>query len=267
MGARKFNFIVAIDATSIVDESSSDLIKIPKKLMKLMEKGGVELGVKLILLHQPEFAPSVLFKESFLEKCHNLIEFTDNSLEFWFKLALALGSSIHTCFYTHNTKAYLTSIPENLKFIIMDSQSEEYDVTADPSIGKMQIQDLSDLDDFDFPTLKKLEIAHFEKCFPERAELESHPNFEQTLQDVIGKISKQFKKSENVELSKFVNTCNNLITQHLKSFKISLSRQDLFNDYLLSFVLEQFLADEIVNNRAIEVFAEKNIYHRKQLLD
>lgn len=240
MGAHKYNYILAIDATSVVDDSSAKSLKIPKKLMKLMEKGGVELGIKLIMLHQTDFTPTGLFKESFLEKCHNLIEFTDNSLDFWFKLALALGSSIHTCLYTHNTKAYLTSLPEKLKFIILD-QGEDYDVLKEPSIGRLEIHELTDLADFDYSSLKNIQIAHSEACFPERTELEQHPNFEQTLQDIVGKISKQFKRSETVEISKFVNTCNNLIQQHLISSKINLSKSELYRDYLLSYVLDQFL--------------------------
>lgn len=97
--------------------------------------------------------------------------------------------------------------------------------------------------------------------------MEENPHFEGILQEICGKIAKQFNNINSIDISKFSNTCNNLIRQHLASSKTKVSDQPLFKTYLLSSIFDELSSNQIIRSKGIDILIESHIYRDKDLLN
>lgn len=200
-----YTTVVAIDATQGVTDDSQSTVEIPRKLKKVIEKIGREVKIKLLILHDAEVLPSAFFKSKFITDYTDLISFTDDPIEFMFKIGLSLGHKINTILYSPKNEKYDMKFSKNLKFVISSSQTD-IDVDSIPTLGKLEVKPLADLQDFDYEIITDLDDKHFQECFPERYKLETSPFFKTSQDEILVKIKKQFSQIKNIEISKFANT-------------------------------------------------------------
>ena len=114
--------------------------------------------------------------------------------------------------------------------------------------------------------LNNLEEKHDEKKWSERFQLENDYRLDLLRDEIWDKIAKQLNNLEDMELSKFLNSCQNTIIQHLTSSKVKSHGFWQFKIYMLSFVLENLVSKEIISNKAIELIVG-DIFESKNILD
>jgi hypothetical protein len=266
MVSETYNFVVAIDAYVSSTPDEDNLVKIPKKLRKMLEKGEDDLGLKILILHNPEWFPTNFFKQSFLSKYSRFVNFWDNQNDFMLKIGLALGQKAHTLIYSSKYEKMELKMKEKLKFIFT-ADPLEVDIDKESSIGHLLIKPLEELDAITFDILEGIENLHNKECYPERALLEEDSEFNATLNYVWEKIGKQFANHEKTDIWKFMNSCNNLITQHLTSSKNQLINLKLYKEYMLSFVIDELASNELILSDFINLFTKEGIYSSKKLLN
>ena len=266
MVLQTYNYIVAIDATNNDEECTRDPVVIPKPLRKLIDKGAEDLGLKVLILHDSETLPTQFFKQSFLNKRGEYIDLNTNPADFWFKLGLGLGGWVHTLLYTFRPEKYAKRLHENWNFALK-GDTVGLSFVADPNVGKLEVKSIDELEKFEFNSLRKVEDEYFKSWFPEKISMEENPHFEGILQEICGKIAKQFNNINSIDISKFSNTCNNLIRQHLASSKTKVSDQPLFKTYLLSSIFDELSSNQIIRSKGIDILIESHIYRDKDLLN
>lgn len=266
MVLQTYNYIVAIDATNNDEECTRDPVVIPKPLRKLIDKGAEDLGLKVLILHDSETLPTQFFKQSFLTKRGEYIDLNTNPADFWFKLGLGLGGWVHTLLYTFRKDNYDKRFHDNWKFVLK-GDTTCFSNYVDPNVGKLEVKSIEDLEKFDFSWLKKAEDDYFKSWFPEMIEMEEQPNFESILQEIWGKIAKQFNNINSIDISKFSNTCNNLIKQHLASSKTKVCDQSLYRTYMLSTIFDELSSNQIIRSKGIDILLESHVYRDKELLN
>jgi hypothetical protein len=256
-----YTTLLAIDATQILMDDSHSTIEIPRKLKKVIEKLGRDAKIKLLILHDAEVLPSTFFKSKFINEFSDLISFTDDSIDFMFKIGLSLGHKINTILYWSKYEKYELKFSKSLKFVISNSQAD-IDVDSIPTLGKLEVKPLADLQDFDYDIITDLDDNHFQECFPERYKLETSQSFKNSLDGILAKIKKQFSQVSNIEISKFSNTWSNLIAQHLTSGKTNIKEINLYRDYMLCNVVEQLLSDGIIESECLSLLLQKNFMYK-----
>lgn len=143
---------------------------------------------------------------------------------------------------------------------------ENENETTKPKFGKFEVSDLDEMSEFDLSTLDNLETQFYKENFPERIELEEEHNFKQNIDTICGKVSKQFNKLEEMEISKFANTCQNLITQHLTSSKTNVSSSSLYKNHLLSSVVETLVSEKMIESSFLELWLNNYLYKSKEII-
>lgn len=221
-------------------------IQIPKRIKKLISKYGEQFRVKLMILHNYEDLPQTFFEHKFLEANEMHLDFTSDQNEFWFKIGVAVGHKTNTLVYTLDFEQYEVKLMEKCKFLLMEEPSE-IEIETDPSFGMLEVKALNEIENFDQKTIQICEETHFKNCFPERTNLEELLLKDGTLDEILRKISKQFNNVKSMDISKFTNTCSNLIKQHLSSSKVKVGDMDLYKDYLLANVLEELFEKDVID--------------------
>jgi hypothetical protein len=205
MGYETYNTLLAIDATQTALDGSMKTLEIPKKLRKVIEKIGRDAKIKVLILHVAEVLPTSFFKPKFIDEHSDLVDFTEESNEFMFKVGLSLGQKINTILYSPKHEKYQNKFSENLKFVISNLQTDT-DVDSIPTLGKLKVKPLQDLQVFEYEIIPDLVDKHFQDCFPERYKLESSPFFKSNKDEICAKIKKQFSLISSIEVTKFTNT-------------------------------------------------------------
>ena len=70
-----------------------------------------------------------------------------------------------------------------------------------------------------------------------------------------------------MEIGKFMNSCNNLITQHFSSSKSKVADQKLYKKYMLSSVIDELASKELINSSFIDLVTKENMHLEKDLLN
>lgn len=68
-----------------------------------------------------------------------------------------------------------------------------------------------------------------------------------------------------MELGKFINSCSNLINQHLNSARVKMSEITIFKNSMLVSVLEQLFTEEIIESNGLQALLRSFIHRTKHL--
>ncbi|CAI2364656.1 unnamed protein product [Moneuplotes crassus] len=267
MASETYRFLLAIDTTTQNSETGSERISVPKKVQRLVAKYKDVVKTKILILHGIDEQPGDYFSSSYIKKNDSELDFTSNRDQFWFKIGISIGRRVNTIVYTDHSDKEQMKYKEAMKFIVY-KDLHEFDIETDPSFGSLEMKNNQDeLQDFDETTCPKVNNAHFNKCFPERSELEALPNYRETQQEILMKINKQFLKVESMELSKFINSCSNLINQHLNSSRVKMEEITIFKNSMLVSVLEQLIFDGIIQSDGLNALLKNFIYTTRNLVN
>ena len=259
MGAKKDKFLIAID--TITDEEEEP-VEIPDILGKLLRKHGNDIGLKVIILWSKDSLKNKFFDSKVLEKCRDRIDIVSSRSLMIFKIGIAMGKGIHTLLYSSSKDEYSSW----MKDVYTDLKKN--DSNQEKELGLISILRQRKLWNFDPNLISKLEDEYDELICPEKFELETKDTkYESWIEDIWEKLAKQFNKIEKMDISKFTNTWQNIITQHLNSSTKSKSiNNSKYKKYMLSWVLQKLLSEEFVSNKILNNIAW-NIYESKEIIE
>ena len=258
MVEKKDKFLVAIDSTT--EEDDDEPIEIPEILTKLMKKHGDLIGLKILILCKKSSETSKFFDKKVLEKWQHRIEFVKSRSVLVYKIGLAVGNGIHTIFYSSSQDNYWNWMAD------FQSELEEKQPNEAKNFGIIKIYKQSKLKDFSKEIIEDLENEHDEKLWPGKFELEQDKNFTDSLKEICEKLAKQMKSINSMELSKFANTWQNIISQHLTSSKFKTSNASIYKKYMLSCVFQTLLEENLVSNKVLEIISS-NIFDSKEIIE
>lgn len=260
MGVSKDKFLIAIDTTTEEDEEP---VEVPAKLGKLLRKHGEELGLKVLILWSKDSTDTEYFDSKVLEKCSNRIQIIDSRNLMIFKIGIAIGQGIHTVLYSSSKDWHLRWMNEVYKEMI-DARPNQI-----TELGMIQVLKQSKLPNFDQKILASLEDLYEETICPDKFKLETESsNYEPWIGEILEKLAKQFNKIEKMDIWKFTNTCNNIITQHISSSgKNKLPNTSVCKKYMLSWVIQKLLNEKFISNKLLDEYISTKIFETKEIID